>query len=767
MAKIQRYQRGQFAGVQIPQTDFASLRQATTTYGAIGEMFGQMADFVNKKAEQQAIERGTRRVADVGAQQTLQQIKAQGGPANVEERQAYAVANKMAVSQLEVSAINEMNTFIEQARMDKLSVNEVKVELEAIKNGYEGAMADLDPESSMVLGQKLISTGLTKLNNYNSYINDLQIADIKQSMENAVATQNLEYVERAQSTGILDIEGLRETYLDIGYEPTQADALVIKYAPSMEQEALRYQYNQLPDYESKKAFKETILKSKYLTPTQERNLIDSLERDTSSELNQQQDTAISAIDNAFDQARITGEAYKQPYSNEQAKVIFANNPEGYEVWSAQNKVYMEVSDTISAFPSMTEKQMLDSVQNAQEKLTSTDPKNVVEYQKNLQIFNALRDAQIKSVEVRNTDPAQAVINSDPILAKQADAATRNILSGQEGLSFLSLTTYLSAQDQKQEMMGISQQNRRYLSNNQAKSLAAYLNESAVANQEFMPTLLQSMINAAGKYDGHLVAELEKAGLNPDYVVALRHADDVEAMADIMMLSMSTQDSLKEGMSSADLTAVKDAIESFRGEIKSYNQVFAIGSRDLNKVNEAILRDQNVAEKNIIQLMKQGHGASDAVTKTLNRFYNFEVHQEDKVQAIGPKGTAYHATLLRQSLDSLVDDERGRNVIGMLDAKPSETYMNEARRLAQQQTGEMYGDNVDRVAMSIYMADLREDGYWVNNNTGDGYLLLKDGQIVYNSKDEPVEIKFDAVDRLYSSIYQGTGGTLEGFRKAYD
>jgi len=167
MAKIQRYQRGQFAGVQIPQTDFASLRQATTTYGAIGEMFGQMADFVNKKAEQQAIERGTRRVADVGAQQTLRQMAQQGGPANVEERQAYTLANKIAVTQLETSALSEMDELFEKAKMDKMSVNDFKIELEAIKNGYEDAMSDLDPESGMVLGERLISSGLSRLNKYN------------------------------------------------------------------------------------------------------------------------------------------------------------------------------------------------------------------------------------------------------------------------------------------------------------------------------------------------------------------------------------------------------------------------------------------------------------------------------------------------------------------------------------------------------------------------------------------------------------------------
>ena len=96
MAELPRYKRGDVTQ-SIPGSDY---RPVSAGSGSV-EALGKMATFVNKKAEEQAIKRGTKAVQELDTDVVLDRIAEAGGPQNIEETQAYALANKLAVNDLE------------------------------------------------------------------------------------------------------------------------------------------------------------------------------------------------------------------------------------------------------------------------------------------------------------------------------------------------------------------------------------------------------------------------------------------------------------------------------------------------------------------------------------------------------------------------------------------------------------------------------------------------------------------------------------------
>jgi hypothetical protein len=779
MAKIQRYQRGQFAGVQIPQTDFASLRQATTTYGAIGEMFGQMADFVNKKAEQQAIERGTRRVADVGAQQTLRQMAQQGGPANVEERQAYTLANKIAVTQLETSALSEMDELFEKAKMDKMSVNDFKIELEAIKNGYEDAMSDLDPESGMVLGERLISSGLSRLNKYNSVVNDLQLADIKQARSNSTAIYRNDYIRKAYEDGIVNEQGAIQWYVDAGWTPAEAQAMAIEDRDNVEKVLIIRDFEAIPenDIDAKYKFLEGLSdRFEYQSVEQQIQLTEGIKRDIDalakkleSELDAENklkiDEAYATIKRERDRSNVTGAEYNVNVVDVEALRASFKDPEDYRSFVAMHQLNMETTAITKNNANKSNSQINQDLIKAHAEYKEVDTTDPIATAVAAQKFEAIREASKEILEARAKDFAGAILSSDKTFNDQYQAAFSSILTNPDPVSStVMVASAVTSMDKKYQALGVRLDDRRYLSKPLAEQLAGYINEIALSNQEITTQLMQGFVTATGDRAEVIIEELRRAGMNDSHAVALMHADDLETTSLLNKLSNQTVDTLIADLSDndkKDITGDTGALNALREDVRLYNEIYEMGADDLTATQDQKNMILKEAEKMLVYYMTgQGFGRGmsgpDARKAVYAKMYPHPILDEDKVKAFAPVGKEDYGTILNTSVEMLDNSKYGRVVAQELDLQPSDIYIESAKNyinvqranfLAEKELRERRGlsteeyqePNLDDVVYMLFLEDVKEGGMWINNNLSNGYALMKDGIPVRNSQGEMVEI----------------------------
>ena len=788
MAKIQRYQRGQFAGVKIPTVDYADLAQSTKTYGAIGDVFGEMADFVNKKAEQKAIERGTRRVADVGAQQTLRQIKTQGGPANVEERQAYAVANKMAVSQLETSALSEMDELFEKAKMDKMPVNDFKVELEAIKNGYEGAMADLDPESGMLLGERLISSGLSRLNKYNSVVNDLQIADMKQARANSTSVHRNDIIRTAYEDGTYNEQANMQWFVDAGWTQAEAEAMVIEDRDNIEKVTIIRDFEAIPENDINAKYKflgsledrfeyQTVEQQIQLTQGIKRD-IDALAKKLESELDAENklkiDQAYNTIENERNKANETGVEYNANVVDVEALKPLFKDPENYRAFVEQHELNIETTAITKNNANKSNYQITQDLLEAQAEYMAVDTTDPIATAAARQRFAARKDATEKIIEARAKDFAGSILASDKSLNEQVNAAFNSILTNPDPVgSTVMVASAISSIDKKYEALEVRLEDRRYLSKPLAAQLSGYINEIALSNQEITTQLMQGLVTATGDKAEVIIEELRRAGMNDSHAVALMHADDLETTSLLNKLSNQTVDTLTADLSDndkKDITGDTGALNALREDVRIYHEIYEIGADNLSATQDQKNMILKEAEKMVTYFMTgQGFGRGmsgpDARRAVYAKMYPHPILDEDKVKAFAPVGKENYGVILNTTVEMLDDNKYGRLVAKELDLVPSDTYIESAKNyinvqranFAQQKrrlemrglpTEEFQEPNLDDVVYMLFLEDVKEGGMWINNDLSNGYTLMKDGFPVRNSQGEKVEILHKDIEQNY-------------------
>ena len=175
MARRPRYQR---VGVTLDapaRTDFAGLRETARTAQNISQQINRMSEFVYKEQERAAEQRGRQMVEDIGAQPTLQRISRAGGPSNIEQRAAYATANRVAAAEIETQAQLDIDKIIADAEVNELPLSQVQAQLTDITDGYPAALSDLDPQTAGLLRQQLQRATQKAETTYSVFYNKLQI----------------------------------------------------------------------------------------------------------------------------------------------------------------------------------------------------------------------------------------------------------------------------------------------------------------------------------------------------------------------------------------------------------------------------------------------------------------------------------------------------------------------------------------------------------------------------------------------------------------
>lgn len=262
---IQRYQR---AGLQIadqPRIDPVGLREGARTQQMLSQALDRVAGFAFKRAEQEyrieAKQLGAEMVRTKGAQPTLQELAAQGGPADLIEREAYAVANRVAAAEVETEARIEIDKLLSDAETTNMDFDTFSQRIADIQDGFPAALIDLDPESAAIIGTRLEGVSATALSKYGAYTNKQAIKDaqgralvgISQRQQDVYSLAASESPDR-DTIVALEIESLANYMRDLQFSEEAISKMQINTIEQARVEGIVYDYQNLEGLEAKQDF---------------------------------------------------------------------------------------------------------------------------------------------------------------------------------------------------------------------------------------------------------------------------------------------------------------------------------------------------------------------------------------------------------------------------------------------------------------------------------------------------------------------------------
>ena len=270
MARRPRYQK---VGVTLDapaRTDFAGLRETARAAQNISQQIDRMSQFVYKEQERAAEQRGRQMVEDIGAQPTLKKLSAAGGPTNIEQRAAYATANRIAAAEIETQAQMDIDKVIADAEVNELPFSEVQGQLKDIINGYPAALSDLDAETAGVLRQQLMRSAQKAETSYSVFYNKIQIKaaqgralqgiDVRRrGIYKTAARQyydedgNVDEVGR-QTMIDMDLQNLAQYMRDLQFDEDDISKILIETKNQTYKESTLFDFRQLGSLEEKRAF---------------------------------------------------------------------------------------------------------------------------------------------------------------------------------------------------------------------------------------------------------------------------------------------------------------------------------------------------------------------------------------------------------------------------------------------------------------------------------------------------------------------------------
>jgi hypothetical protein len=193
MARLPRYQKLGVRDRQPQRISYAGFSEQARAGQAMSQAFGQMSDFLYKRAQTEAVDAGLQRVREEGAQPLLEQMQAQGGPRGLEERTAYEAANRIAVAEIRTEAELEITKILDQGQAKKLSYSAIQAQLKDISDGFPAALSDIDPVSAGLLRTQLQeATGKAELR-YSKWWTG-EIAKQRKVKQNTVAANEAEFI---------------------------------------------------------------------------------------------------------------------------------------------------------------------------------------------------------------------------------------------------------------------------------------------------------------------------------------------------------------------------------------------------------------------------------------------------------------------------------------------------------------------------------------------------------------------------------------------
>ncbi|CAB4166446.1 hypothetical protein UFOVP847_29 [uncultured Caudovirales phage] len=170
MAMLPRYERLGVRAAQPAQLDFANIREQANAAQSIGQSLGRMADFAFGFAEKKAEQRAKQTVADLGAVETLSRIQKAGGPTTTFDTVAFQSANRIASAEIQMQSDKDINSLLQDAQKNGMSIADVSAHLADITDGYAATLSTLDPDAAGMLRIRIAEASDQAIQRYGSYV---------------------------------------------------------------------------------------------------------------------------------------------------------------------------------------------------------------------------------------------------------------------------------------------------------------------------------------------------------------------------------------------------------------------------------------------------------------------------------------------------------------------------------------------------------------------------------------------------------------------
>lgn len=261
MARRPRYQKVGVGLDRPARMDFAGLRETARTAQTISQQIDRMSQFVYKEQERAAEQRGKRMVENMGAQPALRSIAEQGGPTNIEQRTAFATANRIAAAEIETEAQLSIDQILTEAEINKTPFSLVQSQLQDITDGFPAALSDLDPEVAGLLRERVGLASAKAANRYSIFYNDLQIKEAQGRALRGIDVRRKNIMRAAQSTDEererlvqLEIANLETFMRDLQFDEDDISKTVLNIKDQTVMESTLFDFRQLGTLEERQKF---------------------------------------------------------------------------------------------------------------------------------------------------------------------------------------------------------------------------------------------------------------------------------------------------------------------------------------------------------------------------------------------------------------------------------------------------------------------------------------------------------------------------------
>lgn len=263
MAELPRYRRLGIRSAQPGNIDFANFREGERTAQVISQQINKMGDFVFEQQAMKAKQRGREAVEEQGAQAVLGDLNAAGGPRTIGEREAFAVANRVASAELETSARQQMNRIYTEGVNANKPLSQIQAELADVTDGFPAALADFDPETAGVLRARLQGIASQTNIRYSSFaaaqaVKQQQgqaLLGINQRLQDLYATAASSQDAVAREAAVAEgIENLVTYMRDLQFPEDQISRQIIGARKQVVIDSAITQFQRLPGIEEKQAF---------------------------------------------------------------------------------------------------------------------------------------------------------------------------------------------------------------------------------------------------------------------------------------------------------------------------------------------------------------------------------------------------------------------------------------------------------------------------------------------------------------------------------
>lgn len=245
-------------------------------------------------------------------------------------------------------------------------------------------------------------------------------------------------------------------------------------------------------------------------------------------------------------------------------------------------------------------------------------------------------------------------------------------------------------------------------------------------------------------DPRVIEELSRAGLQSEYVSAMRHRNDPGLAARIVGLAGRTEAQLKEGLLA---TGATDMERELVNSLSEYQQAFEAGD-PTGQATKIFNREFSVAKRLALSYMREGESPANAAEKAAGQMFPEAPIVEQNVRLVAPPGI--QPNVVSYSLDLAMEEEAIRAFSpAPLDDPGLQEFQDKEVIIAAAQ-----------------------NGVWLNNSTGDGAILnlVVDGFYlpITNADGQYYEMKFsDMTKPTFMQRLRETGRALGEIGMALD